>query len=190
MRRYDIRCDDGHYTEILMNLSEFRDDHTCGCGKSARIVITRPAFFAVDNTDRRDYASVTGHNFSNRRELDAYLAANNAHIPSEDDSVYRGMVERRQEQMEERRMIESRGKDWEQYLREKIADENSKRFSDLAAKGVGIESLTREQAEAQGWSPTVDETDYMSETVRGTTPNGAPWAKVAFPKNVEEPVFE
>lgn len=190
MRRYDIRCASGHYSEILMNLSEFQDTHTCGCGEKARVVITKPAFFSVDNTDRRDYASVTGQNFSNRRELDAYLAANNAHIPGEDDSVLRGMFDQRAERMEERRMIESRGQDWSEYLQDKLNRENAKRFETLAANGVGIESLSREQAEAQGWSPTVDENDYMSETVRGTTPSGTSWAKASLPNSVEEPVFE
>lgn len=190
MRRYDIRCDAGHYSEILMALSEFTNEHTCGCGEAARVVITRPAFFSVDNTDRRDYASVTGRNFSNRRELDAYLSANNAHIPGEDDTVMRDMFARREEQVEERRMIESRGQDWNTYLQDKLDRENAKRFEDLAAKGVGIQSLTRDQAEAAGWSPTVDENAYMSETARGTTARGTSWARAAFPESVEEPVFE
>lgn len=191
MRRYDIRCEEGHYTEILMRLSEFTTAHTCSCGRPAKVVITKPAYFSVDNTDRRDYASVTGRNFSNRRELDAYLAENNAFIPESSDSTLKNMFDQRQQDIEERRMVESRGKNYEQFLKEKFAEQQSRKFSDLAANGVSIQSLTKEDAMAQGWSPTVNEADYMSPTDHGTTAAGTRWNRAQFPTTpVEEPVFE
>jgi hypothetical protein len=188
--RYDVKCSEGHYSEIFQNISEFKSDHTCKCGQPAHIVIKKPAFFNVDNVDKVDYTVSAGQNFSNRRERDAWLKANNAYIMGEDSTV-KDMFSERKKMIEEVREVEARGKSWQEHLFEKRQQEIADKEARMKAAGVSITTLTKEEQAAVQWSDTVNESDYMSKTLRGVTPDGTKWAKAEFPKEpVPEPFFD
>ena len=61
-RRYDIKCNAGHYTETVMTWDDFRSDgHACVvCGEEARVVICKPPFFDIDTVDRYDMTVMLG----------------------------------------------------------------------------------------------------------------------------------
>lgn len=190
MPRYDVKCSDGHYFEVFQTISGFQRDHVCGCGKSGQVVITKPAFFNVDNVDKVDYTVSAGQNFSNRRERDAWLKANNAYIMG-DDSVSQQMFETRNQLIEEKREVESRGGDWKRHLAEKSVAEQASKAERMNAAGVSVHALTKEEQAAVQWEDTVQETDFMSPTLRGTAPDGTTWAKMNLPKErVPEPFFD
>lgn len=190
MPRYDVKCSEGHYFEIFQSLSEFVREHLCACGRTGQIVITKPAFFNVDNVDRVDYTVSAGQNFTNRRERDAWLKANNAYIMGE-DSVSREMFARRNELVEEKREVESRGGNWRQHLVEKSAAEQAEKEARMKAAGVSVHALTKEEQAAVQWEDTVQESEFMSPTKCGVLDDGTKWAKMALPtERVPEPFFD
>ena len=190
MPRYDVKCPDGHYFEVFQTVSGFRREHPCSCGKSGQVVITKPVHFNVDNVDRVDYTVSAGQHFSNRRERDAWLKANNATI-MEDDSTSRKMFEDRKNLQEEMQEVTSRGGNWQQHLVKKREAEQAAKKEKMNAAGVRVEALTKEEQAAVEWGDTVQESDFMSPTLRGTNPDGTSWAKMALPKErVPEPFFD
>lgn len=185
-----MKCPDGHYFEVFQSISGFQRDHACGCGLTGQVVITKPAFFNVDNVDKVDYTVSAGQNFTNRRERDAWLKANNAYIMG-DDSVSQSMFARRNELVEEKREVESRGGNWKQHLVEKSAAEQAEKAARMKAAGVSVHALTKEEQAAVQWEDTVQETNFMSPTLRGTAADGTKWAKMALPQErVPEPFFD
>ena len=87
MRKYDIKCDQGHYSEIEQQVSEFKSDHVCLCGMPAKVVITRPPMFNMDWEDRQGLNESAGRFFSNRGEKREWMARNDAYEIGPEDNA-------------------------------------------------------------------------------------------------------
>lgn len=170
MPMYPYRCADKHYTEKFFYMGKQDAEIVCSCGEMAKRIYTVPQI-SVDNTDKVDYTVSAGRNFSNKRELEAWMRERNVHVM--DDSYLaaeREEIAAKKDLMSE---LSSRGVDYFEYLRDKKDSETRQQDELLKKLGVKVEQVEASEYLSEdfskGWVDTV-EGDYVGENGKMSVP--------------------
>ena len=176
---YPYRCSNKHYSEKFFPMGKQARELSCECGDVARRVYTAPQI-CVDNTDKVDYSVSAGRNFSNKRELSAWMKEKNVHVM--DESYLASEREELVAEAELRQGLASRGIDYAEYLRDR--QESKIREQDALMKKLGVKVEEVEASEylgadsSRGWVDTVEDSYLGSsytnssgqEVIKMTTP--------------------
>lgn len=163
---YPYRCSKKHYTEEYFSMGTQPKKVICACGEDANRVFTVPQI-SIDNMDKVDMTVATGRNFSNKREFESWLKANNAHIS--DDAEWSKDRQWLAEQTELRKEVEAKGINFSEY--KKDVQERERKYQDEKLKelGVKLESATAQDFmdanSSTGWIDTV-ESNYCGDDGR------------------------
>jgi hypothetical protein len=185
---YPYRCESKHYTEKFFSMGKQEKEVACACGKTAKRVFTVPHMW-VDNTDKTDYTISAGRNFSNRRELEAWMKANNVHVA--DDAEWSADREHLEERKDFAQSLAAKGIDYKEYLDDQRYLEQKHQDEEMRRLGVKVEQVNPDEyfnaTAEQGWVDTV-ESDYTGETY--TNDVGQQITRVSTPERVECPYSE
>lgn len=167
---YPYRCPRKHYSEKFFPMGSQEKEINCACGLIAKRVYTVPQI-SVDNMDKVDMSISTGRNFSNKREFESWLKANNSHVL--DDSEWAADREWLAEKTEISRELRAKGIDPAAYAREQKIQAQAAQDSRLKDLGVSFEQISeseysKQSAEGQ-WVDTV-ESDYCDSSNRMSIP--------------------
>jgi hypothetical protein len=161
---YPYRCLNKHYTEKFFSMGSQAREVPCACGESAKRVFTAP-LIAVDNTDKVDYTVAAGRNFSNKRELEAWMREKNVHVA--DDSEWASDREALEQEKEFRHSLASKGIDYAEYIQDKKQSEIRDQDELMRKMGVKVEQVEPSEylgaSSSDGWVDTV-ESDYQGST--------------------------
>ena len=161
---YPYRCANKHYTEKFFPMGGQEKQIDCSCGLTAKRVYTVPQI-SVDNTDKIDYTVSAGRNFSNKRELEAWMRAKNVHVM--DDSSLSKEREELAEERELRQSLTAKGIDYAEYMRDKRDSEIRQQDELMKKLGVKVEQVEASDYlganSDQGWVDTVED-KYMGST--------------------------
>lgn len=151
MRRYDVKCPNGHVNEVMMEWDQSSEGCDCpsmGCIQRARVIITRKAapMHWTDFTDMIDYRSVVGRDFNSSRDRDKFLEKEGLELAVNSNPRWQENLRMAREEREERLEVEGRGGDWKQYRAEKAAKERQAQQERFAKAGVRFTPLTSEEA--------------------------------------------
>jgi hypothetical protein len=136
----------------------------CACGLIAKRVYTVPQI-SVDNTDKIDYTVSAGRNFSNKRDLEAWMREKNVHVM--DDSYLSKEREEIAEEQDLRLSLASKGIDYYEYLKDQQASKTRQQDELLKKLGVKVEQVESSEylgaGPMDGWVDTVED-KYLGAT--------------------------
>jgi hypothetical protein len=171
-RRYDLKCENGHYSETVMAWDEFHSDsHSCReCGASARVVILKAPEVSMDKVRDTDYSLMAGpeaKHWTSRKDRDAWLQRENRWIPDENEPKTKEAFGYLDQLREERLDVERKGDNWEEYLADKKRQENEELDRQMAENGLSITKVTAEEAELKLKKTKADRPLLPGEDLQG-----------------------